>query len=146
MELETRQENILLGAVGALVGGLLGGAAIILLGQSGLISAISGVILAYCTLRGYSLLAKGMSKTGLGVCIAVMLAVPYLADRVSWALVIMKEYNWLFGDAFLYVHEVVDIAEQQASYWQTLAFIYAFTAIGAFSILKQQLKQKSLED
>lgn len=146
MELETRRENVALGVVGALLGGLIGGVSIVLLGQLGLISALSGVILAYCSLKGYSLLSKGWSKIGLGVCIAVMLAVPYFADRISWALVIMREYSWCFGDAFLYVHDVVEQSGSTSQYWQTLAFIYAFTALGAFSILKQQFKQQRIED
>lgn len=141
MELETKQENMLAGILGALIGGVIGGAAIVLVGQLGLISAISGVILAFCTLKGYELLGKKLSKQGILVCIVIMLAVPYLADRISWALVIMKEFEWLFGDAFLYVHEVVTEFELEANYWKDLLFVYAFTALGAFTMLKQTLKQ-----
>lgn len=141
MELETKQENMLAGILGALIGGVIGGAAIVLVGQLGLISAISGVILAFCTLKGYELLGKKLSKQGILVCIVIMLAVPYLADRISWALVIMKEFEWLFGDAFLYVHEVVTEFELEANYWKDLLFVYAFTALGAFTMIKQTLKQ-----
>lgn len=141
MELETKQENMLAGILGALMGGVIGGAAIVLVGQLGLISAISGVILAFCTLKGYELLGKKLSKQGILVCIVIMLAVPYLADRISWALVIMKEFEWLFGDAFLYVHQVVTEFELEANYWKDLLFVYAFTALGAFTIIKQTLKQ-----
>lgn len=141
MELETKQENMLAGILGALVGGVIGGAAIVLVGQLGLISAISGVILAFCTLKGYELLGKKLSKQGILVCIVIMLAVPYLADRISWALVIMKEFEWLFGDAFLYVHQVVTEFELEANYWKDLLFVYAFTALGAFTMIKQTLKQ-----
>ena len=141
MELETKQENMFAGILGALIGGVIGGAAIVLVGQLGLISAISGVILAFCTLKGYELLGKKLSKQGILVCIVIMLAVPYLADRISWALVIMKEFEWLFGDAFLYVHQVVTEFELEANYWKDLLFVYAFTALGAFTIIKQTLKQ-----
>ena len=141
MELEIKQENMLTGIIGALLGGIIGGAAIVLVGQSGLISAISGVILAFCTLKGYELLGKKLSKQGILVCILIMLAVPYLADRVSWALVIMQEFEWLFGDAFLYVHDVVAEFGAEADYWKELLFVYAFTALGAYTIIKQTLKQ-----
>ena len=141
MELETKQENMLAGILGALIGGVIGGAAIVLVGQLGLISAISGVILAFCTLKGYELLGKKLSKQGILVCIVIMLAVPYLADRISWALVIMKEFEWLFGDAFLYVHQVVTEFELEANYWKDLLFVYAFTALGAFTMIKQTLTQ-----
>ena len=147
MELEIKQENMLTGIIGALLGGIIGGAAIMLVGQLGLISAISGVILAFCTLKGYELLGKKLSKWGILVCLLIMLAVPYLADRVSWALEIVKVSEelfgsqWLFGDAFLYVHDVVKECGAEADYWKELLFVYAFTALGAFTMIKQTLKQ-----
>ena len=51
-------ENVPMGLLGALVGAALGGASIILLSQLGYIASISGVILAFCTLKGYQLLGK----------------------------------------------------------------------------------------
>ena len=51
-------ENVFLGLIGARVGARLGGASIILLSQLGYIASISGVILAFCTLKGYQLLGK----------------------------------------------------------------------------------------
>ena len=53
----------------------------------------------------------------------------------------MKEFEWLFGDAFLYVHQVVTEFELEANYWKDLLFVYAFTALGAFTMIKQTLKQ-----
>ena len=141
MELETKQENMLAGIAGALIGGIIGGAAIVLVGQLELISAISGVILAFCTLKGYELLGKKLSKRGILVCILIMLAVPYLADRVSWALEIVREFEWMFGDAFLYVHDVVKEFGVESDYWKDLLFVYAFTALGAYTIIKQTLKK-----
>ena len=141
MELETKQENMLAGIVGALMGGIIGGVGIVLVGQLGLISALSGVVLALCTLKGYELLGRKLSKQGILVSIVIMLVVPYLADRVSWALTIVKEFEWMFGDAFLYVHKVVKEAGAEADYWKDLLFVYAFTALGAYTIIKQTLKQ-----
>ena len=142
MEIQEKQENLALGILGALLGGILGGAAIVLIGQMGIISAISGVVLAFCTLKGYELLGGKLSKQGIIVCLVVMLIVPYFADRISWTLVIMEELQLQFGDAFKYVHDVVEEFELQADYWKDLLFIYAFTALGAFGIVKQAFKQK----
>ena len=141
MELETKQENRLAGIVGALIGSIIGGMASVLVGQLGWISAVSGVILAFSTLKGYETLGKGLSKAGILVCIVLMLATPYLADRISWAMVIVKEFGWLFGDAFLYVHDVIAEFGLEADYWKDLLFVYAFTALGAITILKQTFKQ-----
>ena len=142
MEIQEKQEDLALGILGALLGGILGGAAIVLIGQLGMISALSGVVLAFCTLKGYELLGKKLSKQGIIVCLVVMLIVPYFADRISWTLVIMEELQLQFGDAFKYVHDVVEEFELQADYWKDLLFIYGFTALGAFGIVKQAFKQK----
>ena len=142
MEIQEKQENVALGILGALLGGILGGACIVLIGQLDMISALSGVVMAFCTLKGYELLGKKLSKQGILMCLVVMLVMPYLADRISWTLVIVEELGLQFGDAFKYVHDVVEEFELQADYWKNLLFIYAFTALGAFGIVKQAFKQK----
>lgn len=145
--MEEKRERVAAGIVGALLGGVLGGASLILFGQIGVISAISGVILAFCTLKGYELLAGQMSKVGIVVSIVIMLVVPYLADRIQWAMIIAEELQWEFGDAFRYVHEVVEAAELQAEYWKDMLFVYVFTALGAFGIIRQTAKpQKQVTD
>ena len=52
MEIQEKKENLALGILGAVIGSLIGGAAIVLIGQLGMISAISGVVLAFCALKG----------------------------------------------------------------------------------------------
>ncbi len=141
-EITEKQEKVALGLLGALLGGILGGAAIVLLGQMGMISAVSGVILAFCSLKGYELLAGKLSKKGIFICILVMLIVPYVADRISWALVIVRDLQWQFGDAFRYVHDVIKAYAMEADYWKDLLLIYAFAALGAFTTVKQAFKKK----
>ena len=141
-EITEKQENVLLGLVGALIGGILGGASIVLLDQAGLVAAVSGVILAICTLKGYELLGKKLSTTGIIICIIVMLVTPYVASRVTWALAIAEEFQWEFGDAFKYVHDVVTELELEADYWKNLLYVYAFAALGAFTTVKQAFKKK----
>ena len=141
-EITEKQENVILGIIGALIGGLLGGASIVLLDQAGLVAAISGVILAICTLKGYELLGKKLSTLGIIICIVVMLVTPYFASRVTWALAIAQEFQWEFGDAFKYVHDVVNELELQADYWKNLLYVYAFAALGGFTTVKQAFKKK----
>ena len=142
MEIQEKKENFALGILGALIGGLIGGASIVLFGQMGMISALSGVILAFCTLKGYELLGKERSMLGTVACVVIMLVVPYFADRVNWAMVIVEELGLAFGDAFLYVHEVVEEFSLEGDYWKDLLFIYGFAALGAFTIVKQPGKKK----
>ena len=51
-EMERKPENVLAGIVGALLGSVLGAACIVLLEQLGYVAALSGIVLAICTLKG----------------------------------------------------------------------------------------------
>ena len=148
MEIQEKQENLALGILGALLGGILGGAAIVLFAQLERVSAVSGVVLAFCTLKGYELLGKKLSKTGILISIAVMLIMPYLADRINWAIALVQHsmdifgFQLQFGDAFKYVHDFVEEYGMQSDYRKDLSLIYAFTALGAIGVVIQAFKQK----
>ena len=141
MEIQEKRENAAMGILGALIGGLIGGASIVLFGQLGMISALSGLVLAFCTLKGYALLSGKLSKKGVLVCIGIMLVMPYLADRVSWALVFMRELGVLWGDGFKYTHEFVAEFSLEADYWKDLLWLYAFVALGAYGLVQQSIKK-----
>ena len=139
-------ENVFLGLIGALVGALLGGASIILLSQLGYIASISGVILAFCTLKGYQLLGKQLSKKGIVLCVILMLITPFAADWIDWSIYLMKDFPEyglnlvqscvLFGE--LMAEGFVDMAE----YGKNLGMIYLFVLLGAFGTLKNTIKGK----
>ena len=134
-----KPENVVAGIVGALLGAAIGAAAIILLDLAGYMAAISGVILAVCAYKGYELLGGKLSKTGILISTLLILVTPYVADRISWAIFIMREfevYGVTFAEAFAVVHEVAD----PDTYASTLGMLYLFTALGAFSVVRKQLK------
>lgn len=136
-----KPEKWLAGSAGAFLGAVIGGISILLLGQLGMISAISGVVLAFCTLRGYVLFAGRLSKKGILISLIFMLVMPYLADRISWAIEIIQTFEGVsFGQAFAGVHALIEKLEIQAEYWKNLLFIYAFVAVGSFTTIKQALK------
>ena len=141
-----KPENFVTGLVGALIGSLIGAASIILFSQLGFVSALSGLVLAVCTLKGYELLGGRMSKKGIIVSIVLMLVMPYVADRMDWAIVIMGEYADMgvtFGEAFAVVPLMIsEGAIELSSYLTNLLMIYGFAVLGAFSTLRSALKKK----
>ena len=139
---EPKKENVFTGAVGAFIGAAIGGAAIVLLSQMGFVASISGFVLAVCTLKGYELLGGKRSAVGIVLSIILMLLTPYVADRISWALVIMEEFDVGFADAFAAVHNVIAMAEMTGDYFKELAMLYGFTALGAFGTLRDTIKKK----
>ena len=137
-------ENVFLGLIGALVGALLGGASIILLSQLGYIASISGVILAFCTLKGYELLGKGLSTKGIIICIILMAVTPFLADWMDWAIVLMQslDVEITFGEAFALVPLLLaDGSIELTDYLSSLGMIYLFVILGGFYTVKKVIKK-----
>ena len=144
-EVEFKHENVFTGIIGAFLGACIGGAAIVLLNQLGYIASISGLILAVCTLKGYELLGGKRSTTGIIISIVLMLIMPYLADRISWALEIVEvfaEEGVTFAAAFASVHEIVELNALTVDYFKGLGMVYLFTAIGAIGTLRNAFVKK----
>ena len=140
-----KKENVLLGIIGALIGALLGGASIILFSQLGYVASLSGVILAFCTLLGYNLLGRKLSGFGIVFCIILMVITPYLADRLDWAIVVMKSFGEIsLLDSFILVPELIkDGSIEKVSYLYTLGKLYLFVAIGGVgTFISRAKKQK----
>ena len=78
-----KTENMVAGTVGALLGSLLGVACIVLLGQLGYVAAVSGIVMAICTMKGYELLGGRFSTVGLVVSIVLMLGMTYVGYQLD---------------------------------------------------------------
>ena len=139
------EENVVLGILGAVVGALLGGASIILLSQLGYVASISGVILAFCTLKGYELLAKGRSTKGIVICVILMLVTPFVADLLDWGIAVysqLGDYGYSFTECLQMLPEFfADGTITMGEYLKNLGMIYLFVAIGGFYILKDARKK-----
>lgn len=141
-----KQENILTGTIGALIGAAIGALSIILLSQLNIVAAFSGLILAVCTLKGYELLGGKLSTIGIVICVVFMLVTPYFADRLDWAIMLMNELpDWglSLGDAFGLIPVLLEADAIEAStYWGNLALLYVFVLIGGFSTVCTSFKRK----
>ena len=139
-------ENILLGIIGALVGAIIGGLSIVLLSQMGYVASISGVVLAFCTLKGYELLGKALSKKGIVICIILMVLTPFIADWICWALVVMEawaDYGVTFTEAFVTVPLLLqDGTIAMADYLKDLGMLYLFVVLGGFYTVRNALKSE----
>ena len=139
-------ENFFMGLIGALLGAVLGGASIILFGQMGYIAALSGLILAFCTIKGYQLLAGGMSTKGLIICAVLMLITPFVADWIDWGILILQsfpEYDLTIIDTVLAFPEFLkEDPELLGDYLKNLGMLYLFVVLGGFVTLKNAFKGK----
>lgn len=133
-------ERPLLGIIGALVGAAIGGASIVLLSRLGFVASISGLILAFCTVKGYNLLGKRITNKGAIICIILILITPYLANRLDWALSIKEvyaEYHLTLMESFSLVSDfIAEGVIDKSTYISGLIMVYLFAAFGAYSFLK----------
>ncbi len=126
-----KKENLLGGIVGALLGSLIGVAAIVIIAQLGYVSVWSGVIMGVCTVKGYSILAGKFTKKGVIISLIVMAVMIYVGNNLDWAIAIMRELKFSFYDAFSSVGNIVKYSGLESNYIKNLVMLYAFSALGA---------------
>ncbi len=141
-----KREHPFLGTIGAILGALLGGASIILFSQMGYVAAISGVILAFCTVKGYELLGRRLTNRGAVICIILILIMPYLADRLDWAIMLCETIGEFNGPMLLAAFiSIPDLLKEgyieQSTYTQSLVMVYLFAALGAVGSLKDLFRK-----
>ena len=144
-EITPVRENVGLGILGAIGGALIGGASIIVLSRLGFIAAISGFLIALCTLKGYELLGKQLSKTGVIISIILMVITPFAAynlDLVWQFYSELKDYGLTLGDSVPFLLELMkEDAELMRMYLSEMGMLYLFVAIGAFSTIRNAMRK-----
>ena len=139
-----KKERVGLGILGALVGALLGGVSIVLFSRMGYVAALSGVLMAFATLKGYELLAKKLSKKGIVISVVLMVLVTFVSNVVDLGLQVfdeIKDYGGTIADSFILLPELaVEGYIDFGAYFSSLGMLYLFMAIGAFSIIRNALR------
>lgn len=145
-EKAARKNNLVGGIVGALLGSLIGVASIIILSQLGYVAAISGIIMAICTLKGYELLGGKLNALGIIICSVLMIVMVYVGDRLDWAIYISRELETDIFQSFKLVPVLLE-AEliEMSDYIAALAQVYIFTLVGAIPTIYSAVKNKSSE-
>lgn len=142
-----KPENIPLGILGALIGALLGGLSIVLFYQMNLVSGISGVLLAFCTLKGYELLGGKLSKLGIGLSVVLIIVMPFGAYLVSSGIAIMEELKTYLPDLNIFdsIQLMFEMLEVDPSLKDTLVSdllpLYLFTGLGVVAYLIDKFKK-----
>ena len=137
------RENPAAGAVGALMGSLVGVACIVLLSQLGYVAALSGLVMAVCALKGYEMLGGKLTKKGVAIASVLMLAMTYFGDRIDWAIIVVRELGTGFFESFravpLLLREGVIVG---STYWGNLALLYFFLLLGAVPTVLGTLRRR----
>lgn len=139
-----RPENVIGGIAGAIVGALLGALSIFLLYQIGYVASISGVIIAFCTMKGYALLGGKLTKKGIVVSILLILVTPAFGYFMTQAIEIIKVFPGTpLRDALGFVFELFGSeAEFRSGVIGELVMLYGFTAVGAIGTAINTAKKR----
>lgn len=143
------KENVLLGAIGAVLGSLVGVLAIVLLDRLGFVAAISGVVMAAGTILLYEKFAKSLSNKGIVICVVVMILMTLLAENIAFSIAVMQEaakdygvtlsFGEVFGNLYgLIAEDVID----GGVYAGNLGLVYLFNVLGAFGIIKSSFNKR----
>lgn len=136
--------NIVGGIVGALLGSLLGVAAWVLIYQLGYLSAIAGIVMVICALKGYEILGGKLNKTGIIICCMISVLMVLFAEQISLSIEIYnvyQEYYYItFFDAFQSVPAFLEDSEVLSAVIYDLAIGYLLMIFGAWSTIRQALK------
>ena len=145
IEAETT-ENVVAGIVGAFAGALLGGAVVVLFGRLGYVTALSGLIAAVCSLKGYELLAKKMSVKGAIIACVAMVAMIYLGHRTDWAIEAAKYFEVDFFTAFRAIPYLIkEEAIELGTYIRGLVLVYVFALLGAVPTVISSIKGQKVK-
>lgn len=141
--LQTQQKpnNTLVGIIGALLGSLIGAVSIVLLSRLGYVSALSGLLMAVCTLKGYELLGGKRTRASVWICIAVMVIMTVLADAVDWAIAISSQVDEI--DFFTVLINIPYFLSEgileTGAYLGNLALLFLFMALGVIPTIHGQM-------
>lgn len=147
MEQEKKRENIVAGVVGAFLGTLIGVVCVVVIGQMGYMTSISGLIMAVGALKGYELLSGTLSKKGAVFSSVLVLVMTYLAHRLMCAVTLISVTGMDVFRCFQAVPMLVKTgAVDSRAYWADLAMLYLFTLLGAVPTIIGGLRSTSMPD
>ncbi|WP_440895456.1 hypothetical protein ACS127_12945 [Amphibacillus sp. Q70] len=143
-----KQENLIGGLVGALLGSLIGVIAIVIFGQLGYVSAVSGIIMGVCSLKGYELLGGKLSNKGIIGSGIVMIIMVYFGTRLDWSISVA---NYFIDIDILTAFRVLPTLMTEGyiearDYYVDLALVYLFTALGAIPTVISLLRNRKVKN
>ena len=147
-EMKKRRGNFLSGAVGAILGSLLGVAAWVLVYRLGYIAAIVGLIMIVCTFKGFSLFGGKLNVPGILFCVVLSAGMLYVGEQVAIAWEIYDTFRTDFSVTFFQAYQSIptfmEYDEFRRAVIADMAYGYLFMAAGGFSVIWSTYKQHNV--
>ena len=129
---QNQKENVLLGTVGALLGALIGGAVALFIARLGYVAMLAGVVLGICTIKGYEILGKKLTRKGIVISSILMVITVFLVNQVDLAMEVVAKLGIEFAFALRLVNEVIFSGDFPDNYFYNLGMLAVFTLVGAW--------------
>lgn len=143
MEIEKKVGNPVLGFIGALLGALIGSVLWIVLDQVGFIASIAAYAIIYCSIYGYTLLGKELTKNAIILSVVMTVLAVLVADYVSLAITLYQEvgagYDITFIDVLFATVRFFAYEDVLRQFLINLLVGYVFVALGCFRYVKALL-------
>lgn len=136
---EAREENFLLGILGAVIGVIIGGAVALLVARLGYVSVLAGAALGYCTIKGYEILGKKLTKKGVVVSAILMVLTVFLVNQLDYTLALMSKLDLPFDLSWTIVNEATFSGDVPDKFYLNLGLLAVFTLGGAWISVKSAL-------
>lgn len=147
-EMKKRRGNFLSGAVGAILGSLLGVAAWVLVYRLGYIAAIVGLIMIVCTFKEFSLFGGKLNLPGILFCTVLSAAMLYVGEQVAiaWEIydIFRTDFSVTFFQAYQSIPTFMEYDEFRQAVIADMAYGYLFMAAGGFSVIWSTYKQHNV--
>ena len=128
---QNQKENVLLGAAGALLGALIGGAVALFIARLGYVAMAAGIVLGICTIKGYEILGRKLSRKGILISAVLMVITVFLVNQIDLAMEVVSILGVEFAYAFRVVNELIASGEYPDNYFFNLGMLAVFTLVGA---------------
>lgn len=151
-ERDRKSVNIIGGIIGAVLGSLIGVACIVILGQLGYVAAVSGIAIAFCTLKGFEKFAGKLTTVGIVISCIIMIAMTYFGNSLDWTIELyqgFKASSWYadvpFFQCFRKLPSFVSKHDLKGDYIASFVQQMMFVAVGAVpTIISISKDQKNL--
>ena len=132
-----KDDKMLRGVIGALLGAALAMGLWCLLGYFGRMAFICGIAMCVGVIGGYYLFGNGMSIGGLVICSIIILVAVFFSVRISYGLLLYNklEGTMSFGDCYSKIMDLLEALGEKGSFYKDLALGYLFTIAGGFYLL-----------
>ena len=137
-----KQENVLLGIVGAFLGSLVGVVVMVILDRIGFVASISGVVMTLGAVWGYNRFGKALSTKSMIICVIIVAAMIYIGNMVCWAIALSEAFSYGFIDGVRAIpaHLANDSAFSEG-YYATLLQQYLFAGVSAVVVIVKLVRE-----